>query len=227
MTRAKRSTSTASANGSRKKTRLRQQASITSWLSNLHIKNEDNQDASTTTVEDLSVAVHNDSPALDIKEEDTDKMEGVIEEQQASSGEDSSDSNNDYTVKTDAQIARLLQEDPSEAEPMPDPEDPNFYCRVCKITDTALWRYRKHCRRVHHMKLDTLMKKYKPIPGVKPVLKDPNNYCRACRASFPSPKAYSAHLNMKHWAEFPAKALRTRKNMGELSIKTEKEEEKT
>jgi len=116
MTRAKRSTSTASANGSRKKTRLRQQASITSWLSNLHIKNEDNQDASTTTVEDLSVAVHNDSPALDIKEEDTDKMEGVIEEQQASSGEDSSDSNNDYTVKTDAQIARLLQEDPSEGK---------------------------------------------------------------------------------------------------------------
>lgn len=121
MTRAKRSTSTANANGSRHKTRLRQQASITSWLSNLQIKNDANQDNAAASVESLSVAAHHHSPAPHLKEEDTDEMEDVIQEQQQAASDDEDDeddndqdsnySSDDQTVKTDAQTARLSQED--------------------------------------------------------------------------------------------------------------------
>lgn len=116
MARAKRSTSTANASGSRHKTRLRQQASITSWLSNLQIKSDANQDNSATSVQSLSVAAHSHLPAPRLKQEDTEDMQDVIQDhQQAASndgdGQDSNYSSDDQTVKTDDQMVRLSQED--------------------------------------------------------------------------------------------------------------------
>lgn len=108
MTRSKRATSTKINENAalRKKNRIRQQTSITNWLSNLQIKNEpDNITAS--AIEGLSVGNKNSS--IPVKEEQVEKMEEIVE-QPAYTDEASSESNADDNMKADTYVSSALNE---------------------------------------------------------------------------------------------------------------------
>ncbi|KAF1805134.1 hypothetical protein V8B55DRAFT_1494212 [Mucor lusitanicus] len=207
MTRAKRSISTASASGSRNKTRLR---------------NETDRNDIVASVERLSVAAHSVSSTRGFKKEDTDKIHRRWHPRRKSNfrrwGLELQQRYSNYSSDNDRITARtatqMTLEDHGYGK-----SNPNFYCRVCKATDTALSANRKHCTRIHHMKLATLKKPYKPIPGVKPDPHYLNVYRRAFQATFLSTKAFSVHLNMKHWAGFSPNVRMTKPRLFDPNIK--------
>jgi hypothetical protein len=108
MTRSKRATSTRINENAvlRKKNRIRQQTSITNWLSNLQIKNE-SDDITASAIENLSIG--NKDSSISVKEEQIEKMEEIVE-QQAYTDEASSESNDDDNIKSDTNISNALDE---------------------------------------------------------------------------------------------------------------------
>lgn len=77
---------------------------------------------------------------------------------------------------------------------LPDPHDPDFYCRVCKSTKFNLAQHRQHCRSVHHMVFDREFKN----PDAPIDIDCPNFYCPRCEKQFKGKYYYRSHLKSVH-----------------------------
>ncbi|KAI8642923.1 hypothetical protein BD408DRAFT_415852 [Parasitella parasitica] len=80
-------------------------------------------------------------------------------------------------------------------EEVPDPEDPNHYCRVCRITSATIQDYRAHLKDVHHIITTPFKRK---ILDVTPDVDDPNFRCCACNISYKTKTRYHSHLRIRH-----------------------------
>lgn len=96
--------------------------------------------------------------------------------------------------------AQSLQNKPTASQPtrLPDLDDPNNHCRVCKKTFHRLGVYRSHMKKVHKMKLKRLVGVDKDRLHIVPDEDDPNNYCKSCERTFPSRALYRTHLTQSH-----------------------------
>ncbi|KAK4514307.1 uncharacterized protein ATC70_001899 [Mucor velutinosus] len=89
----------------------------------------------------------------------------------------------------------------------PNPQDPNFYCRVCETTYPSINMFKKHFRLVHYMITKTTRSPptITPLQAIKiekeivvPDRDDPSNYCRACKKFYVNQHRYRSHLAKFH-----------------------------
>lgn len=89
------------------------------------------------------------------------------------------------------------------SEFLPDPEDPNFYCRVCDKQHTVKRTFREHCIRYHKMNLPpnpkvlqlSLLAKFSDI---LPDPDDPDYNCCVCQKNYSDKYNYRRHLRTCH-----------------------------
>ncbi|KAL9552114.1 hypothetical protein MBANPS3_003954 [Mucor bainieri] len=77
---------------------------------------------------------------------------------------------------------------------LPDPHDPDYYCRVCQIINYNLTAHRHHCRIVHQMVFE---RKYKNPDAVIDI-DCPEFYCPKCEKHFEGKYYYRSHLKSVH-----------------------------
>lgn len=82
-----------------------------------------------------------------------------------------------------------------ETQGMPDPHDPHYFCRVCKLTYSSRGYYRIHCRISHCMMLG-----HSSIVNstAKININDPNFYCAQCEHAYSSSFSFRKHLLRVH-----------------------------
>lgn len=81
------------------------------------------------------------------------------------------------------------------ADILPDPDDINFYCRVCQVSYRTLQKYRTHLKHFHNMILTPFKGKMKDaLLNVD----DPNFHCSACDITHKTKFAYHSHLRNRH-----------------------------
>ncbi|KAK4516135.1 multiprotein-bridging factor 1 [Mucor velutinosus] len=77
---------------------------------------------------------------------------------------------------------------------LPDPHDPDYYCRVCQITNYNITAHRRHCRIVHQMVFE---RRYKNPDAVIDI-DSPDFYCPKCEKHFEGKYYYRSHLKSVH-----------------------------
>lgn len=77
---------------------------------------------------------------------------------------------------------------------LPDPHDPDYYCRVCQITNYNLTAHRHHCRIVHEMVFERKFKN----PDAVIDIDCPDFYCPKCEKHFEGKYYYRSHLKSVH-----------------------------
>jgi hypothetical protein len=89
---------------------------------------------------------------------------------------------------------------------LPDTDDPNFYCKVCKKTYNDKTAYRSHIRRVHEIKFYTQRKlpKYDPLMAEVDINDSKNKYCVICKLTFKEQGRYTAHMKSYNNRRFMA-----------------------
>ncbi|KAG2202234.1 hypothetical protein INT47_002153 [Mucor saturninus] len=89
------------------------------------------------------------------------------------------------------------------SEFLPDPEDPNFYCRVCDKQHSVKRTFRQHCIKHHKMNLPpnpkvlqlSLLAKF---PNILPDPDDPDYNCCVCQKNYSDKYNYRRHLRTCH-----------------------------
>ncbi|KAF1805870.1 hypothetical protein FB192DRAFT_1364930 [Mucor lusitanicus] len=90
---------------------------------------------------------------------------------------------------------RSSSHDDGDPDLLPDPLDPNLYCRVCKATSKTLKLFRRHCRHLHHMTLDPIPL---PNPDAEIDVDSPECYCVKCDIYIKRTSTFTRHLRVKH-----------------------------
>lgn len=80
---------------------------------------------------------------------------------------------------------------------LPDPLDPNLYCRVCKKISKLLGVYRAHCRDVQHMTLGPISLRF-PFPDSIVDLNNSDFYCAKCDKNLTKKESLKRHLVKVH-----------------------------
>lgn len=88
----------------------------------------------------------------------------------------------------------------------PDINDPNFFCRTCKMTFRDKELYHKHLSYFHRMTLKQFSKESNAKPTVSKTLStsempdenDPSFYCSLCDKNSPNKHTFHKHLELKH-----------------------------
>lgn len=80
---------------------------------------------------------------------------------------------------------------------LPDPMDPNFYCRVCNTKKTSLNMHRRHCRSAHDMVFPAL-RDFTPFPDAEKDMFSPEHYCAKCDKRIGAQGSFRKHLRRKH-----------------------------
>lgn len=88
----------------------------------------------------------------------------------------------------------------------PDPNDPEFYCKYCKLKHNALGLYRTHLRLKYNMSFAPL--KPKSNRDIEPDPGDPNFYCKSCDTNYLNCKHFAVHLHITHHVTI--KSLKTK-----------------
>ncbi|KAG2207179.1 hypothetical protein INT47_012232 [Mucor saturninus] len=89
------------------------------------------------------------------------------------------------------------------SEFLPDPEDPNFYCRICDKQHSVKRTFREHCIKHHKMNLPpnpkvlqlSLLAKF---PNILPDPDDPDYNCCVCQRNYSDKYNYRRHLRTCH-----------------------------
>ncbi|CEP12479.1 hypothetical protein [Parasitella parasitica] len=100
---------------------------------------------------------------------------------------------------TTTPIHSIIRERP---EVLPDPQDPNNFCRVCHETYLVKQRYFRHLLKYHGMKASARIRRFDILPD----LFDVDYYCRACEhklaskcnRSYASDESLLKHVRLVH-----------------------------
>ncbi|KAG2190038.1 hypothetical protein INT46_007403 [Mucor plumbeus] len=99
---------------------------------------------------------------------------------------------------TEHKVALNLEKGDHDPNFLPDPDDPNFFCRTCGKTKKTRAKYRIHCRNIHHMKLDKPVALKKPVVEKPPTIEKPELYCIPCKRGFKTERKLLYHSRTVH-----------------------------
>lgn len=89
---------------------------------------------------------------------------------------------------------------------LPNPEDPNFYCRACDRTHSTKGTFRAHCINYHKMYLPPTPKALQlsliaKFPDIMPDPEDPDFNCCVCQRNYSDKYNFRRHLRTYHKME--------------------------
>jgi hypothetical protein len=77
----------------------------------------------------------------------------------------------------------------------PNLNNPNFYCKVCKLTYTSLSNYAKRCRHIHPKNLDFVnLINNNGLPDIS----NPISYCKTYKKTYSASVKYHGHSRYVH-----------------------------
>jgi hypothetical protein len=107
-----------------------------------------------------------------------------------------------HKMKLEPPVKRHRVKHNLQADEIPDVNDPNNYCRACHYEYASKWSFRNHLTRIHGMKLEPLVKRYRVGYNLQadeiPDVNDPNCYCRACHHEYTCIWSFRRHLQTIH-----------------------------
>ncbi|CAO3641813.1 unnamed protein product [Mucor hiemalis] len=103
------------------------------------------------------------------------------------------------------QFGTALENRINRLKPIPDPTDPNYYCRACKESYSANDDYQRHLREVHDFKFQVQSTVIKANQIIRSSIasKDELNFCYECQKKHLNRTDYRRHMISKHGVSIP------------------------